>query len=147
MIDIIISLIAAYVIYILVTTSVKEKVYDLISYIAIRFEMALLRIVGLRQAAASRIVIIQVLLFTIPGIIIGLILSVLSYILLAYVLNKLLFLSLPYAPPPSSYIFSILVGLLSPFIAIIPPIVQLAKQKLVESLDLLHSVMKNSILL
>ena len=102
--------------------------------------MALLRIVGLRQAAASRIVFIQVLLFTIPGIVLGLLLSVLCYVLLAYSLNKLLYLSLPYAPPTSSYVFSILVGLLSPFIAIIPPIVQLAKQKLVESLDLQHSV-------
>lgn len=102
--------------------------------------MALLRIVGLRQAAASRIVFIQVLLFTIPGIVLGLLLSVLCYVLLAFILNKLLYLSLPYTPPTSSYVFSILVGLLSPFIAIIPPIVQLAKQKLVESLDLQHSV-------
>ena len=102
--------------------------------------MALLRIVGLRQTAASGIILMQVVLFTIPGIALGLILSALLYIVLAVVLNRTLLLSLPYAPPASSYYFSIVVGILSPLIAIAEPIVLLMKQKLVESLDIQHSV-------
>lgn len=110
-----------------------------------RFEMALLRIIGLQKRAASGILIMQVLYFTIPGIIVGLLLSIGLYIILATILNRLLLLNLPLTLPTSAYVLSIIVGFLSPFVAIASPVRSLAKQKLVESLDYQHAVV-NSII-
>lgn len=109
-----------------------------------RFEMALLRIIGLRKHAASGILIIQVLYFTIPGIIFGLLLSVALYVLLASILNRLLLLSLPLSLPWSAYVLSVIVGLLSPLVAIAAPVVSLTRKGLPESLDYQHSVGKRS---
>ena len=102
--------------------------------------MALLRIIGLQKRAASGIIIMQVLYFTIPGIIVGLLLSIGLYVILAVILNRLLLLNLPLTLPTNAYVLSIIVGFLSPFIAIASPVHSLAKQKLVESLDYQHSV-------
>ncbi|KAK8821170.1 hypothetical protein WA538_005799 [Blastocystis sp. DL] len=134
MIDIIITIVAAYVIYILMLSDVKQKI----------FEMALLRIIGLRKHAASGILIIQVLYFTIPGIIFGLLLSVALYVLLASILNRLLLLSLPLSLPWSAYVLSVIVGLLSPLVAIAAPVVSLTRKGLSESLDYQHSDMNDT---
>ena len=112
--------------------------------VSFRFEMALLRIIGLRKHAASGILIIQVLYFTIPGIICGLLLSVALYVLLASILNRILLLNLPLSLPWSAYILSVIVGLLSPLVAIAAPVVSLTRKKLAESLDYQHSVGKRS---
>ena len=92
--------------------------------------MALLRIIGLRKHAASGILIIQVLYFTI--------------VLLASILNRLLLLSLPLSLPWSAYVLSVIVGLLSPLVAIAAPVVSLTRKGLSESLDYQHSVGKRS---
>ncbi len=102
--------------------------------------MALLRIIGLQKRAANGIIIMQVLYFTIPGIIVGLLLSIGLYVILAVILNRLLLLNLPLTLPTNAYVLSIVVGFLSPLIAIASPVHSLAKQKLVESLDYQHSV-------
>ena len=102
--------------------------------------MALIRIIGLRKHAASGILVIQVLYFTIPGIICGLLLSVTLYVLLASILNRILLLNLPLSLPWSAYLLSVVVGLLSPLVAIAAPVVSLTRKKLAESLDYQHSV-------
>lgn len=104
------------------------------------YEMALLRVIGLRNHSVGFILITQVLLFTIPGIIAGTLMSMGLYAILALVLNRCLFLTLPLLPPTSSFILSITVGFLVPVIAVIPPIISLFKKRLVDSLDYQHSV-------
>lgn len=109
--------------------------------------MALLRIIGLRQHAASYILLAQVLLFTIPGILVGILVSMGLYACLAILLNHLLLLNLPLLPPFSSFLLSILVGFLAPLVAAIPPIYSLIKEKLSDSLDIQHSVEISTLIL
>ena len=140
MIDIIITVVAAYVITILMLSSTKEKLLSLLSLLTSSFELALLRIIGLRKNASLQILLLQVLLFTIPGIIVGLVLSLLLYLLLAVILNKHLFLDLPLFPPASSYIVAVVVGVIAPVISIIPPSLSFSKQQLIQAIDLQHTV-------
>ena len=104
-----------------------------------RYETALLIIIGLKQKAAGVIIITQVLLYTLPGILAGVLLSMGLYGLLAFLLNRFLLLNLPLLPPTSSFIYSILVGLLTPLVAVTPSIIHLVKEKLADSLDMQHS--------
>ena len=140
MIDIIITVVAAYVITILMLSSTKEKLLSLLSPLMTSFELALLRIIGLRKNASLQILLLQVLLFAIPGIIVGLVLSLLLYLLLAVILNKHLFLNLPLFPPASSYIVAVVVGVIAPVISIIPPSLSFSKQQLIQAIDLQHTV-------
>ena len=140
MIDIIITVVAAYVITILMLSSTKEKLLSLLSPLMTSFELALLRIIGLRKNASLQILLLQVLLFTIPGIIVGLVLSLLLYLVLAVILNKHLFLNLPLFPPASSYSVAVVVGVLAPVISIIPPSLSFSKQQLIQAIDLQHTV-------
>ena len=140
MIDIIITIVAAYVITILMLSSTKEKLLSLLSLLTSSFELALLRIIGLRKKASLQILLLQVLLFTIPGIIVGLVLSLLLYLLLAVILNKHLYLNLPLFPPASSYIVAVVMGVLAPIISIIPPSLSFSKQQLIQAIDIQHTV-------
>ena len=96
-------------------------------------------IIGLKQKAAGVILITQVLMYTLPGIVVGVLLSMGLYGLLAFLLNRFLLLNLPLLPHLSSFIYSILVGLFTPLVAVTPSIVHLVKEKLADSLDMQHS--------
>ena len=105
-----------------------------------RFEMALLRIIGLPKRATSGILIVQVLLFTLPAIAVGLGFSIGLYVMIAILLNKTLLLGLPLSLPLNAYILSMAVGLIAPLIAVASPIHSLTKQSLTNSLDYQHAV-------
>lgn len=102
--------------------------------------MALLRIIGLQKRATSGILVMQVMLFTLPAILVGIVLSMGLYAAIAKVLNQTLRLALPLALPFSAYLWATIVGLLAPLIAIAAPIYSLSKTKLVDSLDYQHAV-------
>ena len=102
--------------------------------------MALLRIIGLKKRATSGILIVQVLLFTLPAIVVGLGFSIGLYVLIVILLNTTLLLGLPLSLPISAYVLSVVVGLLAPLIAIAAPIHSLSKQNLTDSLDYQHAV-------
>lgn len=140
MIVVIITLVAAYVIYILLLSSLKDKLSALTSSLTHSVELALLRLVGLHKTSAISILLTQLLFFTLPGILAGLLLSLGLYLLLAVLFNKSLLLDLPLFPPLSSYLLSAFIGLLSPLLALAAPALSFLKQKLIDAIDIQHSV-------
>lgn len=140
MIVVIITLVAAYVIYILLLSSLKDKLFTITFSLMHSVELALLRLVGLRKTSAISILLTQLLFFTLPGILAGLLLSLGLYLLLAVLFNKSLLLDLPLFPPLSSYLLSAFIGLLSPLLALAAPALSFLKQKLIDAIDIQHSV-------
>ena len=102
--------------------------------------MALLRTIGLQQLSIPVILLIQILFFVLPGILVGILLSIGISTLMTYCLNSFLSLNLPFLPPSSSYYYSIPLGFITPIIAILPSIYSIIKQKLINLLDSQHSV-------
>ena len=96
--------------------------------------------IGLPANSVSWVFVCQVLFFTLPAIGVGVVLSVGIYALLAFLLNSALLLQLPLIPPSSAFLYSILIGFFSPFIAILAPITTILRRKLVDSLDAHHFV-------
>lgn len=140
MIVIIITLVAVYVIYILLRSSLQDKLSFSSSSLTHRAELTLLRLVGLRKSNAVSILLTQLLFFTLPGIVAGLLLSLVLYFPLALLLNNSLHLDLPRFPPISSYFLSSFIGLLSPLLALVAPTLSFLKQARINAINRHHSV-------
>ena len=140
MIVIIITLVAVYVIYILLRSSLQDKLSFSSSSLTHRAELTLLRLVGLRKSNAVSILLTQLLFFTLPGIVAGLLLSLVLYFPLALLLNNSLHLDLPRFPPISSYFLSSFIGLLSPLLALVAPTLSFLKQARINAINRHHFV-------
>ncbi|KAA6401093.1 MAG: putative DUF214 family protein [Streblomastix strix] len=102
------------------------------------FEMGILRMVGLERVGIVGVLITQALLYSVPGIILGLLAAILVNYFLMHFLENMSSIPIDKIIPMMSIIISISVSILISFTASIFPIRQALKQNLHNSVDSQH---------
>lgn len=123
-----------YLIYALLIADVESKVY----------ESGMLRALGMKNYTLIMIIVLQSLIYSIPGVIVGLLLSWLINIPVSSILSKFTALKISTALSGSSIGMGIGVGLIVPLFSVIIPIKKALSKSLRDALDLYHSVMSET---
>lgn len=123
-----------YLIYALLISDVESKVY----------ESGMLRALGMKNYTLIMVIIIQSLIYSIPGVIFGLLLSSLINIPVSSILSGFTALKISPLLSGPSIGMGIAVGLIVPLFAVIIPIKRALSKSLRDALDLYHSVMNET---
>jgi len=129
MILFILFLLSVILLYSLLLVSVETKTFDL----------GVVRVLGLNKIGVIIMILLQSLSYVIPGIIIGLILSLPALAYAGNELNTAIGVQIPIYPTPYAAGFAVLLGLLIPLVSSYVPIREALKQNLQTSLDMSHS--------
>ncbi|KAL7747024.1 hypothetical protein RI367_007637 [Sorochytrium milnesiophthora] len=125
----ILALLAALLIYSLLISDVEEKT----------FEYGMLRSLGMKQDSVIGLLIIQSLYFSVPGIILGLGVSILLYMPIEGALSS--YANVPYNLQfsTSAWLLGLLLGLLLPVVGMVVPIRRALSKTLRDALDIYHN--------
>ncbi|KAJ3299821.1 hypothetical protein HK104_006755 [Borealophlyctis nickersoniae] len=126
---VILSVLAVILIYSLLLADVEEKT----------FEYGMLRTLGLKQKTLINLLTFQSLYFSFPGISLGLLISFIAYIPIAYFIST--FTATPLLPTftLSALLLSILLGLCLPLLGTIVPIRRALSKTLRDALDVFRT--------
>ena len=105
-----------------------------------RFEMGLLRMLGLKRFNIVQLILVQAMWYGIPAWIIGMIIGQISYTGVAILLGQTLQAPISYVVSFESFAIATVIGLLVPVISAILPIQAALGQNLHDSLDTQRSV-------
>jgi len=103
------------------------------------FEMGVIRMLGLDKRGIVELIFVQALTFVIPGIILGLIISVPLLILLGSILGNKLHTELPKLPSGSALGYALGIGFLIPLVSSYYPMKEALLKNLNLAIDTLHS--------
>lgn len=134
LIQIFLIALGCYLIYSLLIADIESKVY----------ESGMLRALGIQQYTLVFILIVQSLLFSIPGIIIGLVLSSLIYIPIASLLSSYIVVSIPKNLSGVALAMGIGIGLVVPILALFIPVKRALSKTLRDALDRYHSTVNDT---
>jgi len=118
-----------YLIYSLLLSDVESKVY----------ESGMLRALGMQQKTLIALLSLQSLLFSIPGLSMGLFLAFLVWQPIRWALVHFMATPTPIMLNNTPVIVGVVVGLLMPLLALIGPVMKSLSKTLRDSLDLYHS--------
>ncbi|KAG2388390.1 hypothetical protein C9374_000554 [Naegleria lovaniensis] len=107
------------------------------------FEMGVLRMIGMHRKGLIQLIIIQAFLYSIPGLLLGLISGGASYVGVSYLLGYFFDASLSKLLDPTSVGVAIALGLVIPILASLLPIKSALGQNLHDSLDTERSKTKS----
>lgn len=129
MILFILFLLSVILLYSLLLVSVETKTFDL----------GVIRVLGLNKPGVILMILLQSLSYVIPGIIMGLLLSLPALAYAGNALNQAIGVQIPIYPTSFAAGFAVLLGLLIPIASSYIPIREALKQNLQTSLDMNHS--------
>ena len=129
MILFILFLLSVILLYSLLLVSVETKTFDL----------GVVRVLGLNKIGVIIMILLQSLSYVIPGIILGLILSIPALSYAGKALNNAIGVKIASYPTGFAAGFAVLLGLLIPLVSSYVPIREALKQNLQTSLDMSHS--------
>jgi len=122
--------IGMFLIYSLLIADVESKVY----------ECGMLRALGMEQYTLIELLVIESLLFSVPGILVGIALASLAFIPIAYGFELYTVTHVSLVPKISSLLLGVAVGLVMPLVALVGPIQHALSKTLRDALDLYHSL-------
>jgi ABC-type antimicrobial peptide transport system permease subunit len=128
-VEIFLVAIGAFLIYSLLISDVEAKVY----------ECGMLRALGMEQYTLVALLTIQSLLFSIPAIILGLIVSWLVFIPVGNALSNISAVHIELVLTSRAIVMATIVGFVMPLFALIGPIKRALSKTLRDALDLYHS--------
>ena len=103
------------------------------------YEMAMLRALGLRSSSLVNLIMIQSLVFSLPGLLIALIVSgVLNLLLRIFIVNFTVS-NISYFLSPISLLVGIMLGLFLPIITNIFTVKRALNKEIKDSLDIFHT--------
>ena len=129
MILFILFLLSVILLYSLLLVSVETKTFD----------MGVVRVLGLNKIGVILMILLQSLSYVLPGIVLGLILSLPALSYAGNALNSAIGVQIPIFPTANAAGFAVLLGLLIPLVSSYVPIREALKQNLQTSLDMSHS--------
>jgi hypothetical protein len=128
-------ILAVLLIYALLLSDVEERT----------FEYGMLRTLGMRQAVLVPLLVLQSLLFSVPGILAGLLVCFLLYVPIDVFLS--IFATIPTTPylTSAAVLLGVLVGVLMPLAGVVLPIRRALSQTLRDALDVYHNVVNDTV--
>lgn len=122
------GLLGVMVIYALVIGNVENKAY----------EYGMLRALGMRQVTVAQLLTLQSLFFSLPGILIGVTIGSLLYIIAADAVSNMANVSIPLVMPLSAWLYGIILGAVMPAVANVVPIRRAMSNTLRDALDVVR---------
>ena len=129
-------MLAVLLIYALLLSDVEERT----------FEYGMLRTLGMRQVVLVPLLMLQSLLFSVPGILLGFLVAFIIYVPIEVFLATYATLPLEAYLQPSAIILGVVIGIVMPLVGVILPIRRALSQTLRDALDVYHNVMNDSII-
>ena len=133
---VVLFLLSCILIYNLLMVTVETKTY----------EYGVMRLIGMSKRGIVEIILIQSFTFSLPGVIVGLLLSFPILKGLSTILENFLQAKISAVPTASAFILSIFIGVLIPFVSSMVPIITALQKNLGGALDLVRSKV-NSVLI
>jgi hypothetical protein len=130
-----IIILSVLLIYSLMIADIDEKTY----------EMAMLRALGLRTASLFNMIMLQSFIFSVPGLLIGLIISGGVNVLIRYFIFKFTLSNTGYFIATTALILGIVLGIFMPLITNLMTVNRALSKKIRDSLDIFHSAANDSI--
>jgi ABC-type lipoprotein release transport system permease subunit len=124
-----------YLIYSLLLSDVESKVY----------ESGMLRALGMQQKTLVALLSLQSLLFSIPGLSVGMLVAFIVWQPLRWALVHFMATPTPIMLNTGPTVVGVVVGLLMPLIALIGPVMKSLSKTLRDSLDLYHSATNDTL--
>ena len=125
-VGVLLTILSCLVIHALMLSNVDEKT----------FEFGMLRTQGLFRSNLYKIIFAEALSFSIPGLIIGFILSTIFYTFFVFMLCKTLYAELDYKISLKAIILGLFIGILAPIFSVLEPVYRALSKTLRDSLDL-----------
>jgi hypothetical protein len=130
-----IIILSVILIYSLMISDIDEKT----------FEMAMLRALGLRSASLFNMIMLQSLIFSIPGLLAGLAVSGGINVLLRYFIFRFTLINTGYYIATTALILGILLAIFMPFITNLTTVNRALSKKIRDSLDVFHSAASDTV--
>jgi len=124
-----ILILSAMLIYSLMVSDIDEKTY----------EMAMLRALGLRSDSLIQMILLQSVVFSVPGLCLGLIISSLVNILVRYFVFSYTMTSTSYFIATTALILGLCVGIIMPIFTNLMTVQRALSKKIRDSLDVFHT--------
>lgn len=124
------AMLAVLLIYSLMISDVEEKTY----------EFGMLRALGFKKVSLIHLIIVEGLVFAIPGLVLGLVMAYVLNTFVAYIIFNKSMMVTTYDLHYSAVILSFGLGLFIPLISVYLPIQRAMSKTLRDSLDLYHRV-------
>ncbi|KAI9168390.1 hypothetical protein H9P43_007762 [Blastocladiella emersonii ATCC 22665] len=131
----VLSLLAVLLIYALLLADVEEKT----------FEYGMLRSLGMQQASLIGLLMIQSLYYSIPGIVLGLIVCLVFYVPVEYILSTFASVPIALGLDTTAWSLGLVLGLVLPVLGMLVPIRRALSQTLRDALDVYHNVVFDSV--
>lgn len=103
------------------------------------YEMAMLRALGLRSASLAIMIILQSMVFSIPGLAVGLIVSSIFNIVIRYFVFSFTVSSTSYFLATLSLILGLVVGIVMPFVTNFFTVKRAMQKQIRDALDIFHN--------
>jgi ABC-type antimicrobial peptide transport system permease subunit len=126
-----------YLIYSLLLSDVEAKVY----------ESGMLRALGMQQRTLVALLSLQSLLFSIPGLSVGLLVAFIVWQPIRWALVHFMATPTPIMLHSTPVIIGVVVGLIMPLLALIGPVMKSLSKTLRDSLDLYHSATNDTLVM
>ena len=129
-------ILAVMLIYALLLSDVEERT----------FEYGMLRTLGMRQVVLVPLLVMQSLLFSVPGILAGFLVCFILYVPIDVFLSLFAKIPVDVYLQPAAIILGVLLGVFMPILGVIIPIRRALSQTLRDSLDVYHNTVNDSII-
>jgi len=106
------------------------------------FEFGVIRTLGLSKLGVAQLILVQALCFVLPGIILGLAVSIPLLVLISSLLENNLLVKIPIVPTGTAFVWAMIVGVLIPLVSSYYPVKASLSKDLHSSLDLSRSKTK-----
>ena len=110
------------------------------------FEYGMLRTLGMRQVVLVPLLVMQSLLFSVPGILAGFLVCFILYVPIDVFLSLFAKIPVDVYLQPAAIILGVLLGVFMPILGVIIPIRRALSQTLRDSLDVYHNTVNDSII-
>eukprot|EP01130_Rhizamoeba_saxonica_P018176 TRINITY_DN9018_c0_g1_i1.p1 TRINITY_DN9018_c0_g1~~TRINITY_DN9018_c0_g1_i1.p1 ORF type:complete len:884 (-),score=164.69 TRINITY_DN9018_c0_g1_i1:953-3604(-) len=129
MVELFLISLGVFLIYSLMLADVEGKVY----------ECGMLRALGMEQYALIELLVVQSFMFSIPGIVIGLICAFFAFLPVRNFISGFSLIPIAWRLTPKAVLLAVSVGTFIPLVSLIGPIQKSLSQALRDALDLYHS--------
>lgn len=86
------------------------------------YEFGMLRSLGLYKSNLYKIIMAEAFSFSIPGVLIGFIMSIIFYNIFVFLLSRVLYLVLDYDTSIYAILLGLIIGILGPIFSIVDPV-------------------------